>query len=100
MMKLSLKIIGPHSGKPLGAREQNAKNLELANALKVVADVITNGANEGQIRNGDLVGSSKPFAVSTDDPRQHAQQRRANDIPGAGARHSAPAASSWTKAKN
>jgi hypothetical protein len=57
-MKLSLKIIGPHLGKPLGAREQNAKYIELANALKVVADTIANtSSNEGQIRNGDLVGS-------------------------------------------
>jgi hypothetical protein len=57
-MKLSLKIIGPHLGKPLGAREQNAKNIELANALKSIADSIANcGGNEGQIRNGDLVGS-------------------------------------------
>jgi hypothetical protein len=57
-MKLTIKIIGPHSGKPLGGREQNAKNIELANALKVVADTIANtGSNEGQIRNGDLVGS-------------------------------------------
>jgi hypothetical protein len=39
-MKLSLKIIGPHLGKPLGAREQNARYIELANALKVVADTL------------------------------------------------------------
>jgi hypothetical protein len=55
MMTFNLKIVGPRPVKPLGEREQDAKNIELANALKIVADTIANtGSSEGQIRNGDL----------------------------------------------
>jgi hypothetical protein len=57
-MKLSLKIVGTHSGKPLGVREENARLTELANALKVVADSIANcGTKDGRIEFGDYRGS-------------------------------------------
>ena len=57
-MKLTLAIVGPSLIKPASDREKAARQTELANALKVVADSIANtGARDGKIQNRTFSGN-------------------------------------------